>query len=66
MVKILKSAHTKCGFASSWQKKYPWLLYESDENAMYGKLCMRYGHLPHKVVGNGSKLAALLCGMTNA
>ena len=47
-MKIAKATHRKSGFASSWQKKYPWLVMRI---AVYCKLCIWYGHLPRKCGG---------------
>ena len=38
------------GFGGSWHKKYPWLLYNSEEHSMYCQLCIKYKKLPR----NGS------------
>ena len=42
--------HRQSGFDGSWHKKYPWLLYNSEEQSMYCQLCIKYKKLPR----NGS------------
>ena len=42
--------HRQSGFDGSWHKKYPWLLYNSEEHSMYCQLCIKYKKLPR----NGS------------